>query len=78
MKKLCKNCSCWVRRGNSDAYGKCKSEKFLYQETDEDSKKDELIYWDYESYSAGFKTGENFGCIHFVKKEQEAESVQQS
>ena len=28
-------------------------------------KNDLLTYWDYEGYSAGFETGENFGCVHF-------------
>ena len=28
--------------------------------------KDGLAYWDHEGYSAGFNTGENFGCVHWV------------
>ena len=28
-----------------------------------------LLYWDYECYGAGFETGQNFGCIHFEKKD---------
>jgi len=26
--------------------------------------------WDYEGYSAGVYVGVNFGCIHWMKKEQ--------
>jgi hypothetical protein len=27
-----------------------------------------LCYWDSESYSAGFDTGENFGCLAWAAK----------
>ena len=40
--------------------GTCKSDRFVY---DEKTPKDGLHYWDYESYSAGFDTGEDFGCV---------------
>lgn len=73
MKKICKNCSEWNRE-DATSYGSCESPKIVYQEAEENSKKDELIYWDHESYSAGFKTGENFGCVHFVKKEVKGET----
>ena len=30
--------------------------------------KNKLIYYDYDEYTAGFVTGEEFGCIHFKQK----------
>lgn len=66
MKKLCKNCRHW-ERNEQTLEGRCESEKFVYQEAEQNSS-DHLVYWDYESYSAGFRTAENFGCIHFQKK----------
>ena len=45
--------------------GTCDSEKFIYEG---EVPKDGLSYWDYESYSAGFHVGEDFGCIHFEAK----------
>lgn len=67
---LCINCKYWVR--NDDNYsnkffGMCSSDKFIYEDSDKNPK-DALVYWDYEGYSAGFETGENFGCIHFTNK----------
>ena len=64
----CKTCRHWKRatdKFDMEYHGKhagqCSSDKFVY---DEKLPKDGLQYWDYEGYSAGFRTGENFGCIH--------------
>lgn len=48
--------------------GSCLCPKFieLYLEEPDDSC---LIYWDYESYAAGFYVGPKFGCIHHKEKE---------
>lgn len=32
-----------------------------------------LSYWDFESYSAGFYVGANFGCIHHSETSQTKE-----
>lgn len=50
------------RQGNDT--GTCQSDKFVYGD-DIYPLNDKLEYWDYESYSAGFYVGQNFGCIHF-------------
>ncbi len=45
--------------------GTCNSDKFVYDEGPQPPQ-DGLRYWDYEGYSAGFDTGEDFGCVHWV------------
>lgn len=65
---ICKNCKHWKRYDFSEKHtymGTCSSIKFVYKE---DPSKDSLEYWDYEDYSAGFATGEDFGCIHWETK----------
>jgi hypothetical protein len=72
----CKDCIHWER--NKEAYlglnrGICKSPKFIdiSSDLDRDSyESDTLIYYDFESYQAGFRTGESFGCIHFKGDKQ--------
>jgi len=77
----CKNCKFYTPpKDNFDkerGFGECDNDKFIYEgfEMSEDAYplNDKLAYWDIESYSAGgysagFNVGENFGCIHFVKK----------
>ena len=65
----CKECKFWDKNDVvvSDLpkgdYGSCSSDGFNYQIAIGD-RKDMLIYADYEGYSAGFMTGEEFGCIH--------------
>lgn len=70
----CATCKFWERytkTADVDCYGAhnggCRSEKFIEQE-DKDHD-DALYYWDFEGYSAGFQTGQNFGCIHWEKSE---------
>ena len=57
----CKNCRHFTRAKEGIEHS-CNSPKFVYEDIKED---DQLGYWDYEGYSAGFNVGENFGCIHF-------------
>jgi len=71
MKKICKNCKFWEevnKRG--DLYWKCDSDKFVYNQFQdfEGLPLDGFVYFDYEEYSAGFKTGPEFGCIHWNEK----------
>jgi len=82
--KICGNCSYWVRtEGNRNIKslpisGKCNNtEKFVYEGAIKDDRPfpdDILLYWDYEQYSAGFLTGENFGCIHWEEKNERTPS----
>ena len=66
-RNVCSRCVHWTRNSSApDApkkvYGRCDSSKFVESV---DPKADELEYYDYEGYCAGFLTGESFGCIHF-------------
>lgn len=75
----CKTCKHWQRytsnfdkRYHGEHTGCCNSEKFIYKDMDQKAEKDGVAYWDYEGYSAGFETGEDFGCVHhapFAAKE---------
>jgi len=56
--------------------GTCCCDKFIYDIAEtchphyiEDQKTDALYYCDGEEYSAWFTTGEDFGCIHFRRRE---------
>ncbi len=73
----CKVCKYWKRDTRelyrwSQYYGNCSSDKFQYEDPNgydkETLEKDNLLYADYEGYSADFETGEDFGCIHWVSK----------
>lgn len=68
----CGKCKHWQRYSSDfdvDYHGKhagtCKSDKFVYDGGPQPPQ-DGLRYWDYEGYSAGFDTGEDFGCVHWV------------
>ena len=70
--KLCKNCASWLRCipmkyeiRDITHQGVCKHTAFVYSSDDCIAPIDGLVYWDADSYAAGFNTGENFGCIHF-------------
>jgi len=69
--KLCKTCKYWEKYKDGEFTsrgfyaGKCSNAAFVY---DEATPKNGLSYWDYESYRAGFETGEDFGCIHWEPK----------
>lgn len=70
----CLTCKHWTRRDDS-VIGDCNCSKFVYTGQTgtliEEAKtigKDGLGYYDLESYSAGFRVGENFGCIHHKNK----------
>jgi len=72
----CKDCKYW-ERSNKDYfdnnYGDCNNEdKFFYgspYKGEGEFSSDLMFYYDYEGYSAGFYTGQDFGCIHFKPKE---------
>jgi len=65
----CCKCKYWAELGGRmSPFGSCSNEKFIY-ECDfptNDTPIDALLYEDYESYSASFYTGPEFGCIHFT------------
>lgn len=69
--RTCKTCAHWTRAAELDAKyhgkhaGRCNSVSFVYGSN---VPKSGLAYWDQESYSAGFMTGEDFGCIHHTSK----------
>lgn len=73
---ICKSCTFWERYGDAGDIeyhgahaGMCKCDRFVdANDTSEKVPKDGLRYWDYEGYSAGFETGEDFGCIHWKGK----------
>ena len=79
----CKNCKFWnakkledyeIKSGRTQ-HGDCSSEKFTYN-CDGNRQSDGLEYWDYESYSAGFSTGPDFGCVNFEPSKITKESKQ--
>lgn len=80
MVMKCKDCKYWKRYeerraiwgrlrtiASNTSYGDCKNDNFFYKEAPKDNIKG-LIYYDYENYTAGFETGQDFGCIHFEQK----------
>ena len=72
----CKNCKYFNRNADkiySNKFGNCNCNKFVYatsydKEDIDEKNADQLLYRDYEHYCADFEVGENFGCIHFMKK----------
>lgn len=75
MTGRCGTCKHWTRYADEfdvSYYGKhagyCISNKFVYSDPATETPHDGLLYWDGESYGAGFNTGENFGCVHWVSK----------
>ena len=69
----CMTCKYWSRKTYEydkifygEHAGDCNNDKFVY---DEKVAVDGLRYWDYEGYSAGFVTGESFGCVHHTTME---------
>jgi hypothetical protein len=70
MEKICKNCVSFETKEKNGKFGSCYNEKLAYGEEVKDRKDDMLIYYDYESYDAGFYVGINFGCIHWEGKER--------
>lgn len=72
----CKNCKHFSRNDEdyqSKKYGMCNSDKFIYETSGslKDTEiADKLLYMDYEWYHAEVEVGEDFGCVHFSKKEE--------
>jgi hypothetical protein len=79
MKKICKNCKYYTKI--YEFYGACSNQKMEYESAfcyekikrikNSEIEKDKVFYMDYEGYSADIDVGEEFGCIHFEKKEKE-------
>ena len=76
----CKDCK-WSREAeHPDFKGgaglSCDCNKFIYNimlgwsGEDRYAGNDCLVYWDYESYSAGFAVGPEFGCIHWEPRDE--------
>lgn len=75
----CQHCKWWKRDIGWDfvnrkriedptiVMGDCSCDKLKYADSDHVIQ-DGLIYWDVECYSAGMKTGQDFGCVHFESK----------
>lgn len=77
MKKICKNCKYYNAYNENDGrdvigYGICENPKFVYDCAScmHNKTKDMLLYMDYEGYEASVEMGEEFGCIHFERKEK--------
>ncbi len=68
MKRLkrCNTCKFWTREKDT-IIGDCICPKFVYSGDGQSPDTDGLGYWDYESYKAGFDTGQEFGCIHHTR-----------
>ena len=45
--------------------GECNSDAFEYKDAGGEVPHKGLAYWDYEGYSAGFMTAEDFGCVNW-------------
>lgn len=63
-----------------DKFGLCSKNKILYSQKLDKEKEwagqynDCLVYWDAEDYEAGFRVGEDFGCIHFEPLNEDEDS----
>jgi hypothetical protein len=68
----CKNCKWFIPANHifdtRKNYNTCDNPNFVYVGSSPVPDHG-LGYWDYESYSAGFYVGEEFGCIHWRAKE---------
>lgn len=78
-KGRCRTCEHWRRHrdaldvvNHGEHAGLCGSSKFAYGCSSQ-TPRDGLQYWDYEGYSAGFETGEDFGCVHWTAIEKPKE-----
>ena len=70
----CGTCKHWWRytdgfdvKYHGDRTGVCISDKFRYCAAPP-TPRDGLRYWDHEGFSAGFDTGEDFGCVHWSRR----------
>ena len=72
----CKECKFWDKGTHypsidgelDEKYGDCGNDSFKYEGYGMNNRTDMLIYSDYDGYSAGVAVGQDFGCIHGVKK----------
>jgi hypothetical protein len=66
---VCKNCVYWDSENKRRYHSSCDCPKFVpgYHVEDEELTDDSVHVEDDEGWA--FRTGENFGCVHFKKKE---------
>ena len=69
MKHICKNCDWWDNERLCQNSNKIFSDGYHNPETTND---DQLMYEYNEDGS--FEVGDNFGCVHFIKKVNNEES----
>ena len=66
----CCVCKYWER--SLDRIGKCSNFKFnyisIFENADTEEFSDNLVYCGEYGWNSDFRTGENFGCIHFENK----------
>lgn len=76
MDKICKNCVDWERViGNIliHNFGICSCSKFIDMSKEliyHNNIPDNICFADMDGKIIYFRTGENFGCIHFKEKEK--------
>ena len=73
IKHICKNCKHWRQinyhlKDKPKNYGTCDCDAFVYTGDGDTTPDNGLGYWDAEAYTAGFTTGQEFGCIHWRKR----------
>ena len=67
MTKKCGKCENYTPSKWDEGFGDCD----LMDDANDGKPDNTRAYgWDYEGYSAGVYVGVNFGCIHWMKKEQ--------
>lgn len=73
MKKICKNCKYWKPFSKSH-FGECLNPHFVHCSEGDKMRKDLLMYWGVERYSASFstifRTGDQFECKFFKPKKR--------
>lgn len=71
----CETCLFWSTYHDHDRWGYCSSEKFVDVsefsfKNEIDLPQDSLLVYDAEQYSAWFRTGRDFGCVHHQEREE--------
>lgn len=70
-KKICKHCEHFGTDSSIKGFGVCFLMGDINQHTESDLKPDRAYGWDYEGYMAGVNVGEQFGCIHWRKQDDQ-------
>ena len=68
---VCLTCTHWRSCSHNPHTGHCENPVFKYTGHGDPVPVAGLGYWDSEGYSAGFRTHEAFGCIHWTNKENQ-------